>query len=63
MLLGVLAMLANRGGDARPAANAVWILYPLTPAAGQAWLPIVWVVLGLAGTAVQLGVTGQQQKR
>jgi hypothetical protein len=61
ILLGVLAMLPNRG-DARSAANAVWILYPLTPAPGQAWLPIVWVVLGLAGTAVQLGITGNQKK-
>jgi hypothetical protein len=62
MLLGVLAIVANRGGDARAAANAVWILYPLTPAEGQMWLPIAWVVLGLAGTAVQLGVTGRQKK-
>ena len=61
IVLGALAIV-NGDGGARPAANAVWILYPLTPAEGQMWVTIVWVVLGLAGTAVQLGVTGKQKK-
>ena len=61
IVLGVLAIVNGNGG-ARPATNAVWILYPLTPAEGQMWVMIVWVVLGLAGTAVQLGVTGKQKK-
>ena len=64
MLLGALAIVASRGGAARPAAaGAVWILYPLAPAEGQRWMPIVWFVLGLAGTAVQLGVTGKKKKQ
>ena len=34
-----------------------WILYPLSPAPGQGWVYMVWVALGLIGTAVQLGKT------
>jgi hypothetical protein len=61
ILVGCLAILANRGAP-RASAASVWILYPLTPAPGQNWVPIVWVVLGLAGTAVQLGVTGTKRR-
>jgi hypothetical protein len=60
MLVGCLAIVASRSTP-RAGAGAVWILYPLTPAPGQGWVPIVWVVLGLAGTAVQLGVTGKKR--
>jgi hypothetical protein len=37
-----------------------WILYPLTPAPGELWVPVAWVVLGLVGTAVQLAVTARK---
>jgi len=39
----------------------VWILYPLTPAPGQRWVPFAWIVLGLIGTGVQLGITGRKR--
>ena len=39
----------------------VWILYPLTPALGQGWIPIAWIALGLIGVAVQLRVTGRKR--
>jgi hypothetical protein len=55
IILGALALL-DRG--AARAASDVWILYPFTPASGATWVPIAWIVLGLIGTAVQLGVTG-----
>jgi hypothetical protein len=32
----------------------VWILYPLTPAPGQPWVLVAWIVGGMIGTAVQL---------
>ena len=60
-IVGTLAI----GGDraARAAAGGdVWILYPLTPATGQRWVPIVWILLSLIGTATQLGVTGRKKK-
>ena len=43
------------------AAGDVWILYPTTPAPGQAWVPVAWIVLGLIGTGVQLGITGNEK--
>jgi uncharacterized protein DUF4203 len=58
MILGGVAMAGNRaaarGGD-------VWILYPMSPAPDQRWIPIAWIVLGLLGTAVQMGVTARRR--
>jgi hypothetical protein len=55
LIVGTLAMAEGSGVmRTQPVAEA-WILYPLTPAPGQRWVYIVWVVLGLVGTAVQLG--------
>jgi hypothetical protein len=58
IILGGLA-LADRG--AARAVSDVWILYPFTPASGAQWVPIVWIAVGLIGTAVQLGVTGTKR--
>ena len=58
LLVGALAF--DRG-SLRRSATDVWILYPFTPAAGQPWIVIAWIVLGLIGTAVQLGVTGRKR--
>src|SRR5438874_2459357 len=60
MIVGVLVAAGHRG-VARAASADVWILYPMTPAPGQGWVPIAWVGLGLIGTAVQLGVTGRKK--
>jgi len=60
MIVGALAAAGDRG-VARAASADVWILYPMTPAPGQGWVPIAWVGLGLIGTAVQLGVTGRKK--
>ena len=57
-------MLGGRALVDRGAARAVsdvWILYPFTPASGAQWVPIVWIAVGLIGTAVQLGVTGTKR--
>ena len=35
--------------------------YPLTPAPGERWVPIAWIVLSLIGMAVQLGLTGRKR--
>jgi|SRR5262245_30394815 len=60
LLVGFFAMTGDRRA-ARAAVNGdVWILYP-TSSPGQRWVPVVWFVLGLIGTAVQLGITGKQK--
>src|SRR5256885_1756980 len=60
MIVGAIAAVGDRG-VVRAASADVWILYPTTPAAGEGWVPIAWVGLGLIGTAVQLGVTGRKK--
>ena len=40
----------------------VWIFYPTT-APGSRWMPLVWIGLGLLGTAVQLSMTSGRKKR
>jgi hypothetical protein len=61
VIVGTLAIAAERSAAAKAAtATDVWILYP-TSAPGQAWVPIAWVILGLIGTGVQLGITGRRK--
>ena len=58
----ILVAMAN-GGDrvaARASRADVWMLYPAA-APGAGWVLIVWIALGLVGTAVQLGVTGRKK--
>jgi hypothetical protein len=61
-IVGAIAASGSLGSPAtRPAAGDVWILYPLTPAPGQRWVIIAWVVAGLIGTAVQLNFPGKKR--
>ena len=63
VIVGALA-IANGGGLAagRTAhVGDVWILYPTTPAPGAGWVPIAWILLGIAGTGMQLGITGRRR--
>ena len=62
VILGGLAIAGDKGAAKAAAAGDVWILYPATPAPGQGWVPVVWIALGLIGTAVQLGITGRKRK-
>jgi len=61
MIVGALALAGERSAARALTSADVWILYPLTPAAGQRWIPIVWIALGLMGVAVQLRVTGRKR--
>jgi hypothetical protein len=63
LIVGVMAALGDRAAMAAADARDVWVAYPLDPAPGKAWVPIVWVVLGAVGTAVQLGWTGGEKGR
>jgi hypothetical protein len=59
LIVGILAAVGDRGALAAKSASSVWILYPTT-AAGYGWMPFVWVAIGLAGTTVQLAITGKK---
>jgi hypothetical protein len=61
VIVGGVAVAAGRGAARPPSAAEVWIPYPLTPAPGQRWVPLVWVVLGLIGTGVQLAITARKR--
>ena len=49
MLVGVLAVLGDKKAMAAAATGDVWVVYPLNPAPGQAWMFWAWAVLGLVG--------------
>ena len=59
----VLLGLMSLGGDAAASANGLWVAYPLDIAPDRPWIHVVWVVLGLAGVGVQLGLTGGEKGR
>jgi hypothetical protein len=63
MIVGAMAIAGDRTALAAAAAGDVWVAYPMDPAPGQSWVPVAWIVLGLAGTAVQLGWTGGEKGR
>jgi Domain of unknown function (DUF4203) len=59
-IVGALhAMEAWRGKT--PAADAVWILYPV-PAGAPAWLPLAWIGVGLLGTTAQFLVLSKRKR-
>ena len=62
VIVGGLAVAGDRGAARAATAGDVWILYPLSPAPGQKWVPVAWVALGLVGTAVQLITTGRKKQ-
>lgn len=63
MIVGVLALMGDRTAIDAAAAGDVWVAYPMNPAPGQRWVPLVWIGVGLVGTIVQMFVTGGQSGR
>jgi hypothetical protein len=61
ILLGVMAIMERSSVTARPRGDNVFILYPTTTAGGPPWMPVAWIVIGVVGTAVQLGITGRKK--
>jgi len=62
VIVGGLAATGDRGAAKAASAGDVWILYPTSPAPGQKWVPVAWIILGLVGTALQIGITGKKRK-
>ncbi len=61
VVVGAVALLASQAVESAAAESAVWVLYPLSPAPGQRWVPVAWVAVGILGTAVQMRVTGKKR--
>ena len=61
ILLAATNAFASQGITRGESDTEVWILYPTTVPAR--WVPIAWIGLGLAGTAVQLSTAGKKKKR
>jgi Domain of unknown function (DUF4203) len=60
-IVGLFAASGDRRAARAAAGGDVWIFYPMNPAPGQRWLPIVWILLGLIGAGVQLGLTARKR--
>src|ERR1044071_6190246 len=63
IIVGAMAAIGDRQALAAAAKNDVWVMYPLDPAPGRRWVPIVWIALSLIGAAVQVGWTGGDKGR
>ena len=61
-IVGALALLGDKLAVEAAARNNVWLAYPMNPAPGQRWVIVAWLVLGLVGVIVQLGVTAKGKK-
>ena len=60
-IVGALAVASSTTAEA--ARPDVWVPYVLNPAPGQRWVVVAWLLLGIAGVAVQLSVTAKRGKR
>jgi hypothetical protein len=63
LIVGGMGLAGDRLARSAAAAGTVWVAYPLDPAPGRKWVFFVWIALGLAGCAVQLGWTGGSRGR
>jgi hypothetical protein len=63
LIVGAMALVGNRAALDAAASGNVWVAYPLDPAPGQTWVPIAWLMLGLIGLGVQMGITGGEKGR
>jgi hypothetical protein len=63
LLVGAMALVGDRTALAAAAAGDVWVAYPLDPAPGQRWIPVAWILIGLIGVGVQMGITGGEKGR
>jgi hypothetical protein len=61
VVVGAVALMASQAVESAAADGAAWVLYPLSPAPGQRWVPVAWVAVGILGTAVQMRVTGKKR--
>jgi hypothetical protein len=63
LIVGAMALVGDKKALAAAASGNAWVAYPLDPAPGQQWVPLAWIVLGLIGVGVQMGITGGEKGR
>jgi hypothetical protein len=63
MIVGGLALSGDATAARAAATGNVWILYPFAPLSAHRWVPYAWAALGIAGAAVQLGITAGKKRR
>jgi hypothetical protein len=61
-IVGALALAGDRIAGQAAARPDVWLAYPMNPAPGQQWVIVLWLVMGLAGTMIQVGITAKGRK-
>jgi hypothetical protein len=62
IVIGAVNALATRGVVTRGMPTPdVWVLYP-TSLTDQRWAPVVWILLGLVGSGVQLALTAGKKR-
>ena len=61
-IVGALALAGDRIAGQAAARPDVWLAYPMNPAPGQQWVIWVWLVMGLAGAMIQVGITAKGRK-
>lgn len=62
VIVGTLALMGDKMAVEAAARNNVWLAYPMNPAPGERWVIAAWLVLGLVGVIVQLGITSKGKK-
>jgi len=61
MIVGLMNALSPRGVTRLSSATEVWILYTQSTA-DERWAPIAWLILGVIGVVVQLGITSGRKR-
>jgi hypothetical protein len=61
MIVGLMNALSTRGVTRLSSSTEVWILYPQSTA-DERWAPIAWLILGVIGVVVQLGITSGRKR-
>jgi hypothetical protein len=62
LVVGALTLLGQPAAADAATKGDVWLAYPLNPAPGHTWTLVAWLVIGAAGTLVQMR-TPERRKR
>lgn len=61
-IIGGVALMTDQTVEgAAASAPAIYRVYPIDPVPGSDWDLYAWILLGMLGVAVQLGVTGRRK--
>lgn len=63
LIVGTLALTGTSRATKTASSSGVSVIYPFSLPPEDRWLVIVWVVFGIIGILVQLGITGRRKPR